>query len=88
MNAPPNLKPGRESSSTGESGSNPHSLPDHEDSSSEGEPLNTGISQISCGFWENHFHEIWNQEFLNRQNWLLAEAGYPGCLRDWFRASC
>ena len=36
----------------------------------------------------NHFQEIWNQEFLHRQSWLLAEAGYRGCLRDWFRASC
>ena len=29
-----------------------------------------------------------NQEFLNRQNWLLAEVGSRGRLRDWFRASC
>ena len=88
MNAPPNLKPGRESSSSSESGSNSHSLPDLEDSSSEGEPLNTGISEMSGEHWENHFQEIWNQEFLNRQNWLLAEAGYRGRLRDWFRGPC
>ena len=88
MNAPPNLKPGRESPSSSESGSSSHALPDLEDSSSEGEPSNTGISEISGEYWENHFQEIWNQEFLHRQNWLLAEAGYRGCLRDWFRASC
>ena len=88
MNAPPNLKPGRESSSSSESGSNSHCLPDLEDSSSEGEPLNTEISEISGEYWENHFQEISNQEFLNRQNWLLVEAGYRGRLRDWFRASC
>ena len=88
MNAPPNLKPGRESSSSSESCSNSHSLPDLEDSSSEAEPLNTGISDISGEYWENHFQDIWNQEFLNRQNWLLAEAGYRGRLRDWFKALC
>ena len=88
MNAPPNLKPGRESSPSSESGSNSHPLPDLEDSSSEGERLNTGISEISGEYWENHFQKIWNQEFLDRQNWLLAEAGYRGRLRDWFRASC
>ena len=88
MNAPPNLKPSRESSSSSESGSNSHSLPDLEDSSSEGELLNTGINEISCEYWENHFQEIWNQEFLNRQNWLLAEESYRGRLRDWVRASC
>ena len=88
MNAPPNLKPGRESPSSSEFGSSSHALPDLEDSSSEGEPPNTGISEISGEFWENHFQEIWNQEFLHRQNWLLAEAGYRGRLRDWFRASC
>ena len=82
MNAPPNLKPGRES------GSSSHSLPDLEDSSSGGERSNTGMDEISGDYWENHFHEIWNQEFLNRQNWLLAEAGYRDRLRDWFRASC
>ena len=75
MNAPPNLKRGQESSSSSESGSNSHSLPDLEDSSSEGESLNTGISDISGEYWGNHFQEISNQEFLNRQNWLLAEAG-------------
>ena len=83
MNAPPNLKPGRESPSSSESGSSSHALPDLEDSSSEGEPSNTGISEISGEYWENHFQEIWNQEFLHRQNWLLAEAGYRGPLRDW-----
>ena len=88
MNAPPHLKPGRESSSSSESGSNSHSLPDLEDSSSEGEPLNTAISEISGEYWENHFQEIWNQEFLDRQNWLLAEAGYRGRLKDWLKASC
>ena len=88
MNAPFHLNPCRESSSSNESGSNSHSLPDVEDSSSEGEPSNTGISEISGEYWENHFQEIWNQEFLHRQNWLLAEAGYRGCLRDWFKASC
>ena len=88
MNAPPNLKPGRESASSSESGSSSHALPDLEDSSSEGEPSNTGISENSGEYWENHFQEIWNQEFLHRQNWLLAEAGYRGRLRDWFRASC
>ena len=54
MNAPPNLKPGRESSPSSESGSNPSSVPDLEDSSSEGEPLNTGISEISGENWKNH----------------------------------
>ena len=85
MNAPPNLKPGRESPSSSESGSSSHALPDLEDSSSEGEQSDTGISG---DFWENHFQQIWNEEFLHRQNWLLAEAGYRGRLRDWFRASC
>ena len=85
VNAPPNLKPGRESPSSSESGCSSHALPDLEDSSSEGEPDDTGISGED---WENHFQEIWNQEFLNRQNWLLAEASYRGRLRDWFRASC
>ena len=88
MNAPSHLKPGRESCSSSESGSNSHCLPDLEDSSSEGEPSNTGISEISGEYWENHFQEIWNQLSLHRQNWLLAEAGYQGRLRDWFRASC
>ena len=88
MNAPPNLKPGRESPSSSEPGSSSHALPDLEDSSSEGEPSNTGISAISGEYWENHFQEIWNQEFLHHQNWLLAEAGYRGLLRDWFSASC
>ena len=46
------------------------------------------MDEISGDYWENHFQEIWNQEFLHRQNWLLAEAGYRGRLRDWFRASC
>ena len=78
MNAPPNLKPGRECPSSSESGSNSHALPDLEDSSSEGEPSNTGSSEISGEYWEHHFQEIWNQEFLHRQNWLLAEAGYRG----------
>ena len=85
MNAPPNLKPSRESPSLSESGSSSHALPDLEDSSSEGEPSDTGISGED---WENHFQEIWNQEFLNRQNWLLAEASSQGRLRDWFRAPC
>ena len=85
MNAPPNLRPGRESPSSSESGSSSHALPDFEDSSSEGEPSDTGISG---DYWEHHIQEIWNQEFLNRQNWLLAEASYRGRLRDWFRASC
>ena len=58
MNAPPNLKSGRESSSSSESGSHSHSLPDLEDSSSEGEPSNIGISEISGEYWENHFQEI------------------------------
>ena len=87
MNARPNLKPGRESYSSSESGSNFSSVPDLEGSSSEGEP-SIGISEISGEYWENHFQEIWNQEFLNRQNWLLAEASYRGRLRDWFRAPC
>ena len=82
MNAPPNLKPGRESPSSSESGSSSHALPDLEDSSSQGEQSGTGISG---DYWENHFQQIWNEEFLHRQNWLLAEAGRP---RDWFRASC
>ena len=73
MNAPPNLKPGRESASSSESGSSSHAFPDLEDSSSKGEPSDTRISGED---WENHFQEIWNQEFLNRQNWLLAEASY------------
>ena len=85
MNAAPNLKPGRESPSSSESDSDSHALPDLKDSSSEGEQSDTGISG---DYWENHFQEIWNQEFLHRQNWLLAEAGYRGRLRDWFRASC
>ena len=85
MNAPPNLKPGRESPSSSESGSSSHALPDLEDSSSEGEQSGTGISG---DYWESHFQQIWNEEFLHRQNWLLAEAGYRGRLRDWFRASC
>ena len=88
MNASPNLKSGRESPSSSESGSSSHVLPDPEDSSSEGEPSNTGMDEISGEYWENHFQEIWNQEFVHRQNWLLAEAGYRGRLRDWFRASC
>ena len=88
MNAPPNLKPGRESPSSTESGSTSPSVPDLEDSSSEGEASDTGIGEISGDYWERHFQEIWNQEFLHRQNWLLAEAGYRGRLRDWFRASC
>ena len=85
MNAPPNLKPGRESPSSSESGSSSHALPDLEDSSSERVFSDTGISG---DYWENHIQEIWNQEFLNRQNWLLAEASYRGRLRNWFRASC
>ena len=85
VNAPPNLEPGRESPSSSESGSSSHALPDLEDSSSEGEPSDTGISG---DYWESHIQEIWNQELLNRQNWLLAEASYRGRLRDWFRASC
>ena len=88
MNAPPNLKPSRESPSSSESGSTAPSVPDLEDSSSEGEASNTGMDEISGDYWENHFQEIWNKEFLNRQNWLLAEAGYRGRLRDWFRALC
>ena len=60
-------------------------MPDLEDSSSEGGPSDTGISG---DYWENHFQEIGIQEFLHRQNWLLAEAGVRGRLRDWFRASC
>ena len=88
MNAPPHLKPGRESSCSSESGFNSHSLPDLDDSSSEGEPFNIGIGEISGEYWEHHLQEIWNQEFLNRQNWLLAEASYGSRLRDWFRASC
>ena len=49
------------------------------------EPSDTGISG---DYWETHFQKIWNQEFLHRPNWLLAEAGYRVRLRDWFRASC
>ena len=63
-------------------------LTDLEDSSSEGEQSKTGLREFSDEYWENHLQEIWNQEFLNRQNWLLAEATYRGRLRDWFRASC
>ena len=88
MNTPPNLKPGRESPSSSESGSSSHALPDLEDSSSEGETSNTGMNEISGDYWEHQFQDIWNQEFLQRQNWLLAEASYRGRLRDWFRASC
>ena len=88
MNAPPNLKPGRESPSSSESGSSSQALPDLEDSSSEGETSNTGMDDISGDYWEHQFQDIWNQEFLQRQNWLLAEASYRGRLRDWFRASC
>ena len=50
--------------------------------------MNTGISEIPGEYLENHLQEIWKQEFLNRQNWLLAEASYRGGLRDWFRALC
>ena len=39
-------------------------------------------------FWEKQIREVVNQEFLNCQNWVLAEANYQGRLRDWFRASC
>ena len=85
MNAPPNLKPGRESPSSSESGSSSQPLPDLEDSSSEGEQSGTGISGDYC---KNHFQQIWNEEFLHRQNWLLAEASYRGRLRDWVQASC
>ena len=46
------------------------------------------MDEFSGEYWENQFQEIWNQEFLHRQNWLLAETGYRGRLRDWFRASC
>ena len=74
MNAPFNLKPGPESASSSESGSNPPSVPDLEDSSSEREPSNTGNRETSGEFRENQLQEIWNQELLNRQNWLLAEA--------------
>ena len=88
MNAPPNLKPGRESPSSSESGSSSQALPDLEDSSSEGETSNTGMDEISGDYGEHQFQDIWNQEFLQRQNWLLAEASYRGRLRDWFRASC
>ena len=88
MNAAPNLKPGRESFSPSESGSNSHSLPDPEDRCIEGEPSNAGMSEISGEYWENHFQEIWNQEFLDRQNWLLAEVGYRGRQRDWLRPLC
>ena len=82
INTPPNLIPGRESSSSSESGSNSPSVPDLEDSSSEGEPLNTGISEIPGEYWVNHLQEFRNQEFLNHQNWLLAGANYPGRLWD------
>ena len=58
MNAPPNLKPGRESPSSSESCSSSHTLPDLEDSSSEREPSNTGMDEISGDYWENHFQEI------------------------------
>ena len=85
VNAPRNLKPGRESLSSSESGSSSHALPDLEDSSSEGEQSEP---RIGGDYSENHIQEIWNQEFLNRQNWLLAVASYRGRLRDWFRASC
>ena len=88
MNAPLNLQPGRQSPSSSESGSNSPSVPDLEDSSSKGEPSNTGISEISGEYRENRPQKIWNQEFLNRQNWLLAEANYRGRLKGWFRASC
>ena len=73
VNAPPNLKPGRESPSSSEPGSSSYALPDLEDSSSEGEPSNTGMDEFSGEYWENQFQEIWNQEFLHRQNWLLAD---------------
>ena len=46
------------------------------------------MDEISGDYWEHQFQDIWNQEFLQRQNWLLAEASYRGRLRDWFRASC
>ena len=88
MNAPIKPIPGGESPSSSKSGSKSPSLPDLEVCSSKGEPSNTGISEISGEYLENSLQEIWNQEFLNRQNWLLAEANYRGRLRDWFRASC
>ena len=46
VNAPPNLKPGPESPSSSESGSSSQALPDLEDSSSEGEPSNTGMDDM------------------------------------------
>ena len=71
VNAPPNLKPGRESPSSSESGSSSHAVPDLEDSSSEGEQSGTGISG---DYWENHFQQIWNEEFLQRAE-LTAGGG-------------
>ena len=46
------------------------------------------MDEISGDYWEHQFQDIWNQEFLQRQNWLLAEASYRGRQRDWFRVSC
>ena len=88
MNAPFNLKPGRESPSSSDSGSTHRSAPDLEDSSSEAEPSYTGNNEIIEEILENQVQEVWNHEFLNRPNWSTAEANYRSCLRDWFRASC
>ena len=88
MNASFNLEPGRESPSSSESGSNSHSLPDLEDSSSKGEPSYTGNSDIIEEILENQVQEVWNHESLNRQDSLLAEANHRSRLRDWFRALC
>ena len=52
------LKPGRESPSSSESGSSSQALPDLEDSSSEGEPSNTGMDEISGEYWEHQFQDI------------------------------
>ena len=68
MNAPPNLKPGRESPPSSESGSSYHALPDLKDSSSEGEASITQMDEFSGEYWENQFQEIWNQEFPRCQN--------------------
>ena len=87
MNSPV-LKPGPESPPSSESGSNAPSVPALEDSSSKGELSGTENHEILEEILANQVQEVWNYEFLNRQNWLLAEANYRGLLRDWFKASC
>ena len=68
MNAPFNLKPGRDPPRSSESGSNCPSQPDLQNSSSEEKPSHTGISQTSGEIWVKQLQNILNEEFLIRQN--------------------